>query len=108
MAAALERAFAGADAGRCPLDLEVTPFERAVLEAVRAIPWGETRSYAWVARQVGRPRATRAVGRALGANPVPVLVPCHRVVGARGDLVGFSAGTERKAALLAREGVLLT
>src|SRR5206468_215087 len=89
------------------LDLgAATSFERAVFDATRAIPPGRTRTYGEVARAIGRPGAARAVGAALGRNPVPVVVPCHRVVGARGALVGFSAegGVELKRRLLELEG----
>jgi O-6-methylguanine DNA methyltransferase len=95
-------------AGRhVPLDLRGTPFQRSVWEALRAIPRGETRTYAEVAAAVGRPRAVRAVGGACGANPVAVLVPCHRVVATGGGLGGYAGGLERKRALLALEGVPL-
>ncbi|NQU10361.1 methylated-DNA--[protein]-cysteine S-methyltransferase [bacterium] len=90
---------------RIPLDLSAgTDFQRRVWRTLRSIPFGETRSYAWVARRVGRPRAARAVGAACGANPVPVLVPCHRVVAGDGSLGGFSAGLGWKRRLLALEG----
>lgn len=71
------------------LDLVGTSFQREVWEMVRTIPYGETRSYARVAHQIGRPGAARAVGQAMRANPVPVIVPCHRVIGTRGDLRGY-------------------
>ena len=80
-----------------------TAFQRSVWEAARLIPYGETRSYAWVARQIGRPRALRAVGQALGRNPLPVIVPCHRVVAGDGGLGGFSGGVEMKRYLLSLE-----
>ena len=83
-----------------------TSFQRAVWEAVRRIPYGQTRSYSWVARQVGRPRACRAVGAALKANPILLLVPCHRVVRADGSLGGFSPGLRVKEWLLRHEGAL--
>ncbi|MCR4419495.1 MAG: methylated-DNA--[protein]-cysteine S-methyltransferase [Clostridia bacterium] len=82
----------------------VTGFRRQVLSAVRLIPYGQTRSYGWLAEQSGRPRAWRAVGQALKANPWPVIVPCHRVIGKSGDLGGFSEGRETKARLLILEG----
>lgn len=89
-----------------PLDLtRGTPFQQAVWQAMTAIPAGETRTYGELARAIGRPRAGRAVGQACGANPVPVLVPCHRVLAAGGRLGGFSAGLDWKRRLLAREGV---
>jgi len=83
-----------------------TPFQQAVWRALLEIPRGETRSYAWVARRVGRPGAARAVGQAVGANPLPLLVPCHRVVASDGGLGGFGGGLEMKRALLRREGAL--
>jgi O-6-methylguanine DNA methyltransferase len=92
-----------ADLSGVPLDLGGTPFQRAVWSAARAIPFGETRTYAQVAAAVGRPGAARAVGQALGANPVPLLVPCHRVVATGGGLGGFTGGLEMKARLLALE-----
>src|SRR5438034_5138198 len=75
-----------------PLDLRGTPFQLQVWGALREIPYGEVRSYAELAAAIGRPAAVRAVGAANGANPVPVVVPCHRVIGADGRLVGFGAG----------------
>lgn len=82
-----------------------TPFQRAVWRAAREIPYGQTRSYGWVAEAVGRRGAARAVGAALGKNPFPMVVPCHRVVGAGGALTGFAYGKAWKAALLALEGM---
>ena len=88
-----------------PLDLSCgTPFQQLVWQALREIPLGETRSYGEIARGIGRPRAVRAVGAACGANPVPLLVPCHRVLAANGKLGGFSGGPEWKPRLLRREG----
>jgi methylated-DNA-[protein]-cysteine S-methyltransferase len=86
-----------------PLDLQGTPFQRAVWQALAGIAPGRTCSYADIARQVGRPKAVRAVGAANGANPVGLIVPCHRVIGADGRLTGYAAGVERKAALLRHE-----
>ena len=83
-------------------------FERGVLAAALAIPWGEVRSYAWLAREVGQPGAARAVGQALGRNPVPVLIPCHRAVRSDGGLGGYAFGLELKQRLLALEGVDLS
>jgi len=77
-----------------------TPFTRAVWEATRFIPYGQTQSYSWVAQQIGRPLARRAVGQALSRNLFPIIVPCHRVVGQNGSLRGFSAGLEMKKRLL--------
>jgi len=84
---------------------DATPFEQVVWEATRSIPYGETRSYAWLARAAGDPRAVRAVAQALGRNPLPVIVPCHRVLAADGSLGGFSGGLEMKKALLGIEGL---
>ena len=81
-----------------------TAFQQVVWRMLQTIPYGETRSYAWVARQIGKPKATRAVGAACGANPVPIVVPCHRVVGSDGSLGGFSGGLALKRRLLALEG----
>ena len=80
-----------------------TEFQRAVWQALREIPCGETRSYAEIARRIGKPAAVRAVGLANGANPVGVVVPCHRVIGADGSLIGYGGGIERKRWLLAHE-----
>jgi methylated-DNA-[protein]-cysteine S-methyltransferase len=82
-------------------------FGRRVLEATAAIPFGQTATYGAVAAQAGNSRASRAAGRALGANAIPIIVPCHRVVGASGRLTGYTGGLERKVALLELEGVLL-
>lgn len=82
---------------------DATPFQQAVWRATREIPHGETQTYGQVAETLGRPKAARAVGAALGKNPFPVVIPCHRVVGASGALTGFAGGVEWKAALLALE-----
>src|SRR4051812_3449534 len=97
----LEQYFAG-ERTEFDLDIEVggTPFERRVWDEVRAIPYGETASYAEIARRIGRPGACRAVGRANGRNPVAVIVPCHRVIGSDGSLTGYAGGIEMKRALL--------
>jgi methylated-DNA-[protein]-cysteine S-methyltransferase len=87
-----------------PVDLGGTPFQRDVWSALRTIPAGSTITYAELARRVGRPRAARAVGAANGANPVSIVVPCHRVVGKDG-LRGYAGGLPRKEWLLAHEGV---
>jgi len=86
-----------------PLDLRGTPFQRQVWEKLLEIPYGETRSYQEVARAVRRPRALRAVGNANGANPVSLVVPCHRVVASGGKLGGYAGGLSLKARLLAME-----
>ena len=103
---ALRAYFAGERRRVCvPLaDVAATPFQRAVWEAIRRIPHGEVRSYGWIARAIGRPRAARAVGAACGANPWPIIVPCHRVVAADGSLGGYSAGLKWKRLLLRIEG----
>ncbi len=86
-----------------PLAPQGTPFQRAVWAALLEIPYGETRSYAEIAARIGRPRACRAVGMANRCNPLPVFIPCHRVIGADGSLTGYAGGLEMKAALLALE-----
>ena len=88
-----------------PFRLLGTEFERKVWEKTCLVPYGETRTYSWLARAVGRPQGQRAVGQALSANPVPIFVPCHRIVGKRG-LTGFSQGLELKRMLLSLEGAL--
>ncbi len=86
------------------LDLSgTTPFQRKVWEKTRLIPYGGTRSYSWVAEQVGKPGAARAVGQALGRNPLPIITPCHRVVTRDGKLGGFSGGLGMKRRLLSLE-----
>src|SRR2546423_3376006 len=91
-----------------PLDPPGTPFQRRVWDALRAIPYGTTLSYSELARRLGDLRATRAVGAANGKNPIPIIVPCHRVVGANGALTGFGGGLDRKRWLLEHEGALTT
>ena len=81
-----------------------TPFQLAVWKALLAIPYGDTVSYAELARRIGKPRAVRAVGAANGANPIPVIIPCHRVIGSNGTLTGYGGGIERKQWLLTHEG----
>lgn len=88
-----------------PRDVRGTAFQQAVWEALRAIPPGETRSYARIAAMAGRPDAVRAAGSACGANPLAVVVPCHRVLRSDGGLGGYAYGIARKQALLEREGV---
>lgn len=89
-----------------PLDLGgLSSFTRKVLAACRQIPYGEVRSYGQLALQVGSPRACRAVGQVMARNPLPLVVPCHRVVGARGSLGGFGGGLELKRRLLTLEGI---
>lgn len=83
-----------------------TPFQQLVWDALRGIPCGTTASYSELARRIGRPAAVRAVGLANGSNPVAVVVPCHRVIGANGTLTGYGGGLERKEWLLRHEGAL--
>jgi methylated-DNA-[protein]-cysteine S-methyltransferase len=87
-----------------PLDMRGTPFQKQVWEALLAIPFGETRSYGQLAKQLGNPNATRAVGAANGRNPVAIIAPCHRVIGSSGKLTGFAGGLDAKAHLLNLEG----
>lgn len=105
VAAALERYFAGdIDAlSDLPRATNGTPFQKAVWAALAQIPAGETESYEGLAARIGRPSAVRAVGLANGANPVGVIVPCHRVIGKSGALTGFAGGVERKRWLLEHE-----
>ena len=86
-----------------PLHAEGTPFQRQVWTALGTIPYGEVWSYGELARRIGRPRAVRAVGAANGRNPLPIVVPCHRVIGASGALTGFGGGLRAKAWLLDHE-----
>jgi len=86
-----------------PLKLDGTEFQVSVLEALQGIPYGETTSYGAIAKQIGRPKAMRAVGAANGRNPIPIIVPCHRVIGSSGDLTGFGGGLDTKEALLRLE-----
>jgi methylated-DNA-[protein]-cysteine S-methyltransferase len=82
------------------LDMRGTRFQSDVWEALLAIPFGETRSYGQLAKQLGNPKATRAIGAANGRNPISIVVPCHRVIGSSGRLTGFAGGLDRKAHLL--------
>ena len=102
------------EAGSIPIDLDDRPrFDRTVLDAVRGIGWGETASYGAIARRIGAPRASRAVGGALGRNPISLVIPCHRVIAADGTIGGYGGDgwldrdhqLARKEALLQREGV---
>ena len=86
------------------LNLRGTPFQLAVWNELLRIPFGDTITYAELARRIGKPAAIRAVGAANGANPIPVIVPCHRVIGSNGTLTGYGGGIERKQWLLAHEG----
>lgn len=87
-----------------PLDFRGTDFQKSVWAQLLAIPFGETRSYGEIARNLGNPTASRAVGAANGRNPISIIAPCHRVVGASGSLTGFAGGLETKAFLLKLEG----
>ena len=108
-ARALKNILAGRTATQLPpLDFGgATEFQKTVWRALLKIPAGKTRSYGEIAKQIGNPKAVRAVGGACGANPIPVLVPCHRVLAANRKLGGFSGGLERKRQLLAREDVVI-
>jgi methylated-DNA-[protein]-cysteine S-methyltransferase len=101
----VERYFRGERvAMEFPVDLSgLPPFHRRALLAARRIPYGETRSYRWLAEGAGRPTAARAAGQAMARNPLPLVIPCHRVVGADGRLVGFGGGVELKRRLLELE-----
>lgn len=102
-------AYFAAQAARFSLPLDVslgTPFQQSVWERLRAIPYGVTQSYGEIARYLGQPAASRAVGAAVGRNPLSIIVPCHRVVGSNGALTGYAGGLERKIALLQLEKAL--
>jgi len=88
-----------------PIAPQGTPFQKEVWAALLTIPFGKTSSYRDISLRISRPSATRAVGGAIGKNPLPILIPCHRVVGRDGKLRGFSGGLDRKRALLLREGL---
>jgi methylated-DNA-[protein]-cysteine S-methyltransferase len=90
-----------------PLDLRVTPFQESVLRRLALVPFGRLETYAELARQVGKPRAARAVGMVMNRNPIPIVLPCHRIVGSDGSLTGYGGGLDRKEALLRLEGALL-
>jgi len=100
----LEEYFAGErTAFDLPLHLSGTDFQVQVLQELQRIPYGETTSYGDIAKRIGRPKAMRAVGAANGRNPIPIIVPCHRVIGSSGDLTGFGGGLATKEALLRLE-----
>jgi len=86
-----------------PLELRGTEFQRSVWEAVAGVPYGETRSYGYIARKLGKPKAYRAVGAANGANPIPIVIPCHRIIGSDGSMTGFGGGIPIKEKLLVLE-----
>jgi methylated-DNA-[protein]-cysteine S-methyltransferase len=104
--AAVERYFKGDPAALDGLQVRTngTEFQRSIWAALRAIPHGETRTYGQLAAAIGKPKAVRAAGLANGQNPIAVIVPCHRVIGANGTLTGYAGGLERKQWLLAHEG----
>lgn len=105
LARELEEYFAGTRRTfAVPLAPKGTPFQQAVWHALLDIPYGDTVSYGELAARIGRPGAVRAVGAANGANPIPVIIPCHRVIGSDGKLTGYGGGIERKQWLLAHEG----
>jgi methylated-DNA-[protein]-cysteine S-methyltransferase len=92
-----------------PVDLTPLPgFQRAVLEELARIPYGHVDTYGGLARRIGKPQAARAVGGALNRNPIPIVVPCHRIVGSGGRLTGYAGGLARKQALLGLEGAILS
>ncbi len=103
----LKRYFAGnqPNPAELPLSLAGSPFQRAVWEVLLRIPYGSTATYGDIARRIGKPSASRAVGQAIGRNPVGIIIPCHRVVGANGKLSGFTGGIHNKIALLEHEGI---
>ena len=103
----LDRYFEGTlSAFKTPIDITAgTSFQRSVWQALRTIPYGEVRTYGQIAEQIGNPRAVRAVGSANAANPLPVLIPCHRVIAAGSRIGGFGAGVDVKRSLLQLEGV---
>ena len=104
----LEEYFAGTrSAFDLPLEATGTPFEERVWDALRRIPYGTTTSYGELARRLGDPKASRAVGIANARNPIPIIIPCHRVIGANGDLTGYGGGLDRKLWLLKHEGCYL-
>ena len=88
------------------LDMAGTAFQQAVWQALQTVPWGATKTYGELAQQINRPKAVRALGAANGCNPVPIIVPCHRIIGANGKLTGYFGGESIKAYLLQLEGVL--
>jgi methylated-DNA-[protein]-cysteine S-methyltransferase len=92
---------------RLPIDPIGTPFQRRVWTALRSVKAGRTASYADIANAIGAPKSMRAVGAANGANPIAIVVPCHRIIGSAGSLVGYGGGLDRKRWLLEHEGVLL-
>lgn len=103
----LDRYFAGksVDFREIPVEIEGgTEFQNLVWDTIYEIPHGEVRSYKWIAEQIGRPKAVRAVGNATGSNPITIIIPCHRVIGSNGNLGGYGGGLDRKRQLLTLEG----
>ncbi len=103
----LDRYFDGesVDFREIPVKIEMgTDFQNSVWNTIHQIPYGEVRSYKWIAEQIGRPKAVRAVGSATGNNPITIIIPCHRVIGSNGNLGGYGGGLERKRQLLTLEG----
>jgi methylated-DNA-[protein]-cysteine S-methyltransferase len=90
-----------------PLDLRVAPFHDEVLAALGRVPYGLTTTYGALAREIGHPTAARAVGTVMNRNPIPIVLPCHRVIGANGSLTGYAGGLDRKRLLLTLEGATL-
>ncbi|WP_171045565.1 methylated-DNA--[protein]-cysteine S-methyltransferase [Pseudoalteromonas rubra] len=90
------------------LDTQGTPFQKAVWRLLCDIPYGETNTYGWMAAALNNPKAVRAVGAANGKNPISIIVPCHRIIGANGKLTGYAGGLDRKSWLLAHEGIKIT
>lgn len=106
MSAQFDQYFSGARSGfALPIDPDGTPFQKAVWKAIQKIPAGRTRSYADIAREIGRPNAYRAVGNALNRNPLCIVTPCHRVTTSDGGLGGYAFGRKAKKHLLSLEGV---
>jgi methylated-DNA-[protein]-cysteine S-methyltransferase len=105
----LDEYFAGTRrAFDLPLDLRVAPFHADVLGELARVPYGRTETYGSLAAKVGRPRAARAVGTVMNRNPIPIVLPCHRIVGANGSLTGYAGGLDVKLRLLQLEGAMLT
>lgn len=106
----LDAYFAGesVDFKEIPVEIESgTEFQNSVWDTIHQIPYGEVRSYKWIAEKIGRPKAVRAVGNATGSNPITIINPCHRVVGSNGKLGGYGGGLERKRQLLKLEGYIV-
>ena len=103
----LDLYFAGGPIDFAEISVQVaysTDFQQQVWQAIRQIPYGEVRSYQWIGDQIGRPKSVRSIGNAVGANPVSILIPCHRVIRSNGALGGYGGGLDRKRHLLALEG----